>query len=140
MQAGLFAVGEWVLIQRALSPKQGDTRLHTLYWHGPANPAYWSQDPQKAHVFPSPEAAHEAWTAHVEQAGHPRPNGEDVHAAVLPRPDPPIPTDHEGMHDVHRAVLTFEGAFAPDDAAEALVSEGQQELLLHLQEGQGEMK
>jgi hypothetical protein len=88
MQAGLFDIGEWVLTQRTFSPKQGSAKLHTLYWHGPERPAYWSQDPQEAHVFPSPEAAHDAWTAHIEQAGAQTLTGSDVQAVVRPAPQP----------------------------------------------------
>lgn len=63
-QLGLFDVGEWVLARDCLSPKLGGG-WHVFYWHGPADPVRWTQDPAGGYVFPSPDAALDAWAAHV---------------------------------------------------------------------------
>lgn len=82
-QPGLFDVGEWVLAQDCLSPKlQGG--WHVFYWHGPADPTRWTQDPSNVQIFPSPEAALGAWAAHVERDGSSCLARKDVRAVVRP--------------------------------------------------------
>lgn len=83
MQPGLFDVGNWVLAQDCLSPKLNGG-WHVFFWHGQADPVRWTQDPGAAQVFPSPEAALEAWAAHVGRDGSPHLARKDVRAVVRP--------------------------------------------------------
>lgn len=78
-QSGLFDVGEWLLAQDCLSPKLRGG-WHVFYWQGPEMPARWTQEAGEAHLFPSPEAALDAWRARVEQLGGPSLARQEVRA------------------------------------------------------------